>query len=70
MGCNCGGRQAPAVPLTSGDFEQGATAGMPRFKVIRDEIDPATGEPIVDLFETHRAARLAQTEGGGKLRIV
>lgn len=69
-GCGCGGRAAPTPPTTSGDFAVQATPGAPRFKVIRNELDPDTNQPKVDFYATHREARLAQVEGGGKLRLV
>ncbi len=54
------------MPMTSGDYA--TAAPVYRFKIIRDEVGD-DGQPVVELFETHRAARRAQVEGGGKLRL-
>lgn len=69
MGCGCGGGGRPPVPVTSGDLQTGAP-GAPRFKVIRGETDPETGEPLVEEFADYRSARIAQANGGGKLRAI
>lgn len=69
MGCGCGGRAAPTIPVTSGDLAA-ADDAAPRFKVVRDEIDPETGTNKVDYFPTHRAASIGRADGGGKIRVV
>lgn len=68
-GCNGGAAVAPAVPMTSGDFE---VTGPARFAVVsKTEVDPDTGNAkVLETFPDYRLADLYRSQVNGKIRTI